>query len=61
MHVENYMGYVEVEQNIQKFNKDISTGIFSGKAPKKWQSYQNEEQFNIYKKTQQNLNLMKYN
>ncbi len=53
MHVENYMGCIEVEQNIQKFNKDISTGIFSGKAPKKWNSYQNEEQFNLYKRETQ--------
>jgi ATP-dependent DNA helicase RecQ len=53
MHVNNYMGCVGVEENIKKFNKDISTGIFSGKAPKKWKSYQNEEQFNIYKRETQ--------
>ena len=53
MHVENYMGCVEVEQNVKKFDKNISTGIFSGKAPKKWKSYQNEEQFNIYKRETQ--------
>ena len=53
MHVENYIGCVEVEQNINKFDKDISTGIFSGKAPKKWKSFQNEEQFNLYKRETQ--------
>ena len=49
MHANNFLGCLEVEQNIKKFNKNISTGIFSGDKPRNWHP-QNKDIIKEYKK-----------
>ena len=53
MHANNFLGCHTVEQNIKKFDKNISTGIFSGDKPKDWHP-QEPENNKEYKKATEN-------
>ena len=49
MHVNGDLGCSKIEQDIKKYNKDITTGIYCGDKPNNWTEKEVNEKFDDYK------------